>query len=70
MELTLHVTRRNTSRRFALGGARIVDLFSVKPDVLRPGIVGVRGSTVTRLRLRLMLSTLPPRPPLLTAPRL
>ena len=43
MQLTLHATRR------ALG-ARSMSAWSVKPDVLRAGIVGMPGSMVIRLR--------------------
>ena len=44
MQLTLHVARRNTSRRFALG-ASIVCLVDENPRrALRSGIVGMRGS--------------------------
>ena len=49
MQLTLHATRPNISRRFALGASNALPSQS-KPDVLRPSIVGMRGSMVIRLR--------------------
>ena len=46
MQLTLHAIRRTLhgSRRFALSASK--SAWSVKTDVLRPGIVGIRGSMV------------------------
>ena len=58
MQLTLHATRRTTH-----GASRLVQAmsaWSVKTDVLRPGIVGMRGSMVMRLRPFMIPSTSPP----------
>ena len=60
----LHATRQNTSRRSALG-ARCVCLVGEKPDVLLPGIVGMRGSMVVRLRPRMDIEYTPPLRPYL-----
>ena len=40
----------NTSRRFTLGASNAYVPGWRKPDVLRPGIVGMRGAMVIRLR--------------------
>ena len=48
MQFTLHATRRTPH-----GASRLVQAMSAwwrNPDVLRPGIVEIRGSMVTRLR--------------------
>ena len=45
------------------GASRLVlamSTYSVKPDMLRPGIVGMRGSMVIRLRPCMIMSTPPP----------
>ena len=52
----------STSRRFALGATN-ARLVGGKPDVLRPGIVGMRGSMLIRLRSCNVTSTLPHRHP-------
>ena len=43
-QFTLHATRQNASRRFTL--VQALSAWSLKPDVLRPGIVGMRGARV------------------------
>ena len=57
MQLTLHATRGTPhgASRFVLA----MYAWSVKPDVLRPGIVGIRGSMVTRLRPWMIMITAP-----------
>ena len=52
MQLTPHATRRTPH-----GASRLVSAMYAWSDVLRPGIAGVRGSMVIRLRV-------PPTPPL------
>ena len=67
MQLTHHATRRTlhvSLRAWCLA----MSVWSVKtPDVLRPGIVRMRGPTVTRLQACMIMSKLPlsNRPPCL-----
>ena len=49
MQLTLHATHQNTSRALC-AWCMLYPHGPRKPDVLRPGIVGMRASTVIRLR--------------------
>ena len=59
MQLTLHATRRTP--HVSLLGASDVCLFGRKPTCsVRPGIVGIPGSTVIRLRPCMIMSTPPP----------
>ena len=51
----------NTSRRFALGASNIRQVDD-KPNVLHPGLVGMRGSMAIRPGLRMIMNT-PPAPP-------
>ena len=62
MQLSLNATRRTPH-----GASRLMlamSVWSVKPDVLRPGIVGIRGSMIIRLRPCIIMSA-PPSPPAL-----
>ena len=57
VQLTLHATSPTPhgASRFVLA----MSAWSVKPDVLRPGVVGMRGSMVIQLRPCMIVSTPP-----------
>ena len=59
VQLSLHATRRTIPGASCLLQAGTT--WSVKPDVLRPGIAGMRGSMAIRLRSCMTMST-PPLP--------
>ena len=59
MQLTLHATRRTPSRRFALDASSVC-LVGVKPNVLRPGIVGMRGGSIVIQSRPCMSPSTPP----------
>ena len=66
MPLTLHATRQTPHGAPCL--VRTMSTWSLKSDMLRPGIVGMRGSMV--IRLRLCMKGVPPPSPSRWNPRL